>query len=306
MTCLVSGGADSTCLWHAAPRARLRRPRGTRPPRPARRRGGRRRRALRRGVRGGDRRTPTPAATEAELRDSRYALTAGRGLRATGHTASDQVETVLYRLVSSGSTRGIRPRGPTASCGRCSRVWREETEAYCRVARPLVARRLDERRHEARPDPRAAAAAPRGARPPRARQPAGARERAAPPPPRARGVARRAALVPGGDTRGRSRRWCAGRSRVRHAAARGSRDLGAVAARDRPSRASSSGRAGRATVSRAAPVRCRMCSWTPRCRGTSATPGRSSRPRTARSSRSSASRRRPAGRERCGPTRGQE
>jgi tRNA(Ile)-lysidine synthase len=109
VTCLVSGGADSTCLWHAL------------------RELGYRVRAVHvhHGLRGGEAdadavhcvaalgaeivRAPT-AATEAELRDLRYALTEGRGLRATGHTASDQVETVLYRLVSSGSTRGIRPR----------------------------------------------------------------------------------------------------------------------------------------------------------------------------------------------------
>ena len=44
------------------------------------------------------------------MRDLRYAATERFGLRATGHTASDQIETVLYRIVSSGSTRGIRVR----------------------------------------------------------------------------------------------------------------------------------------------------------------------------------------------------
>ena len=53
------------------------------------------------------------------MRELRYRLTEGRGLRATGHTASDQVETVLYRLVSSGSTRGIKPAARTVSSGRC-------------------------------------------------------------------------------------------------------------------------------------------------------------------------------------------
>ena len=47
--------------------------------------------------------------TEAELRDVRYAQAPER-LRATGHTASDQVETILYRLVTSGSLKGIKPR----------------------------------------------------------------------------------------------------------------------------------------------------------------------------------------------------
>jgi tRNA(Ile)-lysidine synthase len=75
-----------------------------------------------------------PAGTEAELRELRYSLTAGRGLRATGHTASDQVETVLYRLVSSGSTRGIRARRADGVVRPLLGVWREETEAYCRSA----------------------------------------------------------------------------------------------------------------------------------------------------------------------------
>ena len=74
-----------------------------------------------------------PAATEAELREQRYSLTVGRGLRATGHTASDQVETVVYRLVSSGSTRGIRPRRADGVVRPLLDVWREETEAYCRA-----------------------------------------------------------------------------------------------------------------------------------------------------------------------------
>ena len=109
MTCLVSGGADSTCLWHAL-------------------------RALgydvsavhvHHGVRGeaadadaehcatamGARVIHVErAATEAAMRDLRYGATEGSGLRATGHTATDQVETVLYRIVSSGSTRGIKTR----------------------------------------------------------------------------------------------------------------------------------------------------------------------------------------------------
>jgi tRNA(Ile)-lysidine synthase len=71
-----------------------------------------------------------PATTEAELRDLRYSLT--NGLRATGHTASDQVETVLYRLAASGSTRGIKPKREDGVVRPLLTVWREETEAYCR------------------------------------------------------------------------------------------------------------------------------------------------------------------------------
>jgi tRNA(Ile)-lysidine synthase len=71
-------------------------------------------------------------------RDTRYAAAAGLaesadGLIATGHTADDQVETILYRLASSPSRRallGMRPRD-----GRLVRpllaFTREQTTAYC-------------------------------------------------------------------------------------------------------------------------------------------------------------------------------
>jgi tRNA(Ile)-lysidine synthetase-like protein len=130
VTCLVSGGADSTCLWHAL-RALGYRVRTVH---------------VHHGLRGGEAdadaehcatalgaevvRAPA-ASTEAALRDLRYRLTEGRGLRATGHTASDQVETVLYRLASSGSTRGIRARREDGVVRPLLPLWREETEAYC-------------------------------------------------------------------------------------------------------------------------------------------------------------------------------
>jgi tRNA(Ile)-lysidine synthase len=131
VTCLVSGGADSTCLWHAL------------------RELGYRVRAVHvhHGLRGreadGDARhcvdtmgaevVRVPAgSSERDLRDLRYAATERFGLRATGHTASDQVETVLYRLVSSGSTRGIKPRREDGVVRPLLGLWREETSAYCR------------------------------------------------------------------------------------------------------------------------------------------------------------------------------
>jgi tRNA(Ile)-lysidine synthase len=130
VTCLVSGGADSTCLWHVL------------------RELGYRVRALhvQHGLRGVEAEADAahcadvlgaevveaePRRTEAELRDQRYALTSGRGLRATGHTASDQIETVLYRIVSSGSTRGIRVRRADGVVRPVLTVWREETVDYC-------------------------------------------------------------------------------------------------------------------------------------------------------------------------------
>ncbi|MDX6511158.1 MAG: tRNA(Ile)-lysidine synthase, partial [Gaiellaceae bacterium] len=132
VTCLVSGGADSTCLWHIL-------------------------RALGYGVFAlhvdhGLRGTESDedarfcreqlgadvvdlrgrGRTESELRDLRYGVAAGR-LRATGHTASDQVETILYRLVSSGRATGIRARREDGIVRPLLPLWREETEAYCRA-----------------------------------------------------------------------------------------------------------------------------------------------------------------------------
>jgi tRNA(Ile)-lysidine synthase len=133
LTCLVSGGADSTCLWDALGEL------------------GYRVRAVHvhHGLRGPEAdadaehcvaafgadviRVDVPGrGTEASLREARYAATEGRGLRATGHTASDQVETLLYRVVSSGSIRGIRPRRADGIVRPLLPLWREETEAYCR------------------------------------------------------------------------------------------------------------------------------------------------------------------------------
>src|SRR4051794_36539900 len=99
VTCLVSGGADSTCLWHALGAlgyavSALHVDHGLR---------GEESDADARfcvAALGAEVVRVAPARTEAELRDLRYAVATDR-LRATGHTASDQVETVLYRLVSS-------------------------------------------------------------------------------------------------------------------------------------------------------------------------------------------------------------
>jgi tRNA(Ile)-lysidine synthetase-like protein len=72
------------------------------------------------------------AGTEAGLRDARYAVHAGR-LRATGHTLSDQVETILFRLASSGTTTGIKVRREDGVVRPLLCVWRDETEAFCRA-----------------------------------------------------------------------------------------------------------------------------------------------------------------------------
>jgi tRNA(Ile)-lysidine synthase len=79
-----------------------------------------------------------PGNLQAWAREVRYAE-AGRialardGLIATGHTASDQVETILYRLAASPGRRALL--GMVASEGRLIRpllgVSREQTAAYC-------------------------------------------------------------------------------------------------------------------------------------------------------------------------------
>jgi tRNA(Ile)-lysidine synthetase-like protein len=131
LTCLVSGGADSTALWHVL------------------RELGYRVSALHvnHGLRGEESEADASfcaeqfgaeivdgggGRTEEELRDIRYSFATDR-LRATGHTASDQVETVLYRLVASGSTKGIKPRREDGVVRPLLELWRDETEEYCRA-----------------------------------------------------------------------------------------------------------------------------------------------------------------------------
>ncbi|MGA9761420.1 MAG: tRNA lysidine(34) synthetase TilS [Gaiellaceae bacterium] len=130
--CLVSGGADSTCLWHALQALGYRvgalhvnhRQRGEESDEDAR---------FCREVMGAEVvEAGEPGMSEAELRELRYSFAAGR-LRATGHTASDQVETIVYRLVSSGSTRGIKLRREDGVVRPLLDLWRDETRAYCRA-----------------------------------------------------------------------------------------------------------------------------------------------------------------------------
>jgi tRNA(Ile)-lysidine synthase len=71
--------------------------------------------------------------SEAALREQRRTVARDR-LRATGHTASDQVETILYRLVSRGAPAGIAPRNADGIVHPLLPLWREETEAYCQAA----------------------------------------------------------------------------------------------------------------------------------------------------------------------------
>lgn len=128
--CLVSGGPDSTCLWHVLRELGYEVSalhvnhglRGTESEDDAR---------LCRDRLGAEV-VDAPGTTEAELRELRYSFATDR-LRATGHTASDQVETVLYRLVSSGRPAGIKVKREDGVVRPLLTVWREEAEAYCRV-----------------------------------------------------------------------------------------------------------------------------------------------------------------------------
>jgi tRNA(Ile)-lysidine synthase len=131
VTCLVSGGADSTCMWHllgalgyAVSALHVNH-------------------HLRGAESEADARfcvetlgaevvdaAPTGRGTEEELRDLRYAVATDR-LRATAHTASDAVETVLYRLVTSGTAQSIKPRREDGVVRPLLPLWRRETEEYC-------------------------------------------------------------------------------------------------------------------------------------------------------------------------------
>jgi tRNA(Ile)-lysidine synthase len=131
IACLVSGGPDSTCLWHAL-------------------------RVLgygvtalhvNHGLRGAESEEDarfcaerlgavvvdgSGGRTEDELRRIRYSFLTDR-LRATGHTATDQIETVVYRLVSSGASGAIKAKREDGVVRPLLEVWRDETEAYCRA-----------------------------------------------------------------------------------------------------------------------------------------------------------------------------
>jgi tRNA(Ile)-lysidine synthetase-like protein len=133
VTCFLSGGADSTCLWHLLGSL------------------GYRVSALHvnHKLRGADSEEDARfcaevlgaevveldgrGLSEASLREQRRSLAPDR-LRATGHTASDQVETILYRLVSRGAPTGIAPRSGDGIVHPLLPLWREETEVYCRAA----------------------------------------------------------------------------------------------------------------------------------------------------------------------------
>jgi tRNA(Ile)-lysidine synthase len=129
VTALVSGGADSTCLWHVLGALGYRVTalhvdhglRGEESDEDAR---------FCREVLGAEVVDGRGGSTEDELRAIRYSFAADR-LRATGHTASDQVETVLYRLASRGAASGIEAKRADGVVRPLLTLTREDTAAYC-------------------------------------------------------------------------------------------------------------------------------------------------------------------------------
>jgi tRNA(Ile)-lysidine synthase len=134
VTVLVSGGADSTCLWHTLNDLGYRVSalhvahglRGAESGEDARFC----REAFAAEVVEASSSTLPLGSTEAELRELRYSFATG-SLRATGHTASDQVESVVLGLVASGSPQRIKARREDGVVRPLLGVWREEVRMWC-------------------------------------------------------------------------------------------------------------------------------------------------------------------------------
>jgi tRNA(Ile)-lysidine synthetase-like protein len=129
VTVLVSGGADSTCLWHVLRELGYdvsalhvnHHLRGAESDEDAR---------FCRDTLGAEVVDGSGGTTEEELRRIRYGFAAGR-VRATGHTLSDQIETILYRLVTSGTAKGIKPKREDGVVRPLLCLWRDDTHRYC-------------------------------------------------------------------------------------------------------------------------------------------------------------------------------
>jgi tRNA(Ile)-lysidine synthetase-like protein len=128
VTVLVSGGPDSTCLWHVLSTLGyevsalhvdhgLRGAESDEDARFCRERFGAE------VVDGGGGRT------EDELRAIRYSFATDR-LRATGHTADDNAETALYRVVSSGTPGGIQAKRADGVVRPLLWRWRSDVLEY--------------------------------------------------------------------------------------------------------------------------------------------------------------------------------
>src|SRR5438045_3657670 len=131
VTVLVSGGADSICLWHVLRALGYRVSalhvdhglRGEESDEDAR---------FCRELLGAEVVDGRGATTEEQLRRIRYGFAADRR-RATGHTLSDQVETIVYRLVTSGITKGIKVNREDGVVRPLLCLWGDETRRYCEL-----------------------------------------------------------------------------------------------------------------------------------------------------------------------------
>jgi tRNA(Ile)-lysidine synthase len=129
VTVLVSGGPDSTCLWHVLRELGYdvsalhvnHHLRGEESAEDAR---------FCSEALGAEVVDGGGGTTEEELRRIRYGFATER-LRATGHTLTDQVETILYRLVTSGTAKGIKPKREDGIVRPLLCVWRVDTRRYC-------------------------------------------------------------------------------------------------------------------------------------------------------------------------------
>jgi tRNA(Ile)-lysidine synthetase, N-terminal domain/tRNA(Ile)-lysidine synthetase, C-terminal domain len=138
VTVLVSGGADSTCLWHVLKTLGYNVSalhvdhglRGAESDEDARFCAERFGAEVVQAAARCDATRVGFQQKEAALRDIRYSFATDR-LRATAHTASDQVETILYRLVTSGNAKGIKAKREDGVVRPLLPVRREETQAYC-------------------------------------------------------------------------------------------------------------------------------------------------------------------------------
>ena len=184
---LLSGGGDSVCLLDVAMRlgaqvSALHVNYGLRAD------GRRRRGALPRAVRAArgaahgraGRAARRAATSRPQARDARYALAErlAEGDYAAAHTASDQAETVLYRLAVSPGRRALLGHGAAARAAGAPAAGghpRRGRASTCGRARPRLARGPVERRPplraRARAPRRAGRAARARARPPSARSP---------------------------------------------------------------------------------------------------------------------------------------
>ena len=168
VTCLVSGGPDSTCLWHVLGDARLRAcPRST----------------SNHGLRGEESEDDARFCAERARRGGRRGAGRGpergraarpavRGCAPTGCARPATPHRTRSRRSSTGSSRAGRP--PASACGATTASSGRSSASGARRPRPTaepracLPARLHQRGHEARPHPRRdpAAAAPRCTPPP--------------------------------------------------------------------------------------------------------------------------------------------